>query len=185
VVHRRLLPIPCLEWGHVIHALHRKPIQHIYNSTHRFTPESSGKALDLQHAPSSCHHRAILVLDDAILLQVVGHCVLMMHALSHAVLRELPRGELASTVEAERPLLQARLTFHPRLDLLDSSRCMILGGDRGYPMYLLRSSTTSKKYLLPLGIASAIGPHKCSSSRHHLTRYSAFIRNEVRHCFST
>jgi hypothetical protein len=56
-----------------------------------------------------------------------------MHTLSRAVLRKLPRGELASTDGAEHPQLQAGLAFRPCLDLLDSNRCMILGGDHNYP----------------------------------------------------
>jgi hypothetical protein len=52
MVHHQLLPMPCLKWGHVIHALRRTPVQHIYSNTHRFTPEPSRKALSLQHAPS-------------------------------------------------------------------------------------------------------------------------------------
>jgi hypothetical protein len=53
-------------------------------------------------------------------------------------------------------------------------------------MYLLRSSTSSRKYLLPHGVASEIGLHKSSStsSRRHSARYSTFIRNEVRRYFS-
>jgi hypothetical protein len=56
-----------------------------------------------------------------------------MHALSHAVLRELHRGELASMVGAKRPHLLVGLAFCLRLDILDGSHYMILGGDRGYP----------------------------------------------------
>jgi hypothetical protein len=42
----------------------------------------------------------------------------------------------------------------------------------------------SSKYLLTLGDADAIGPHKsCTSSRHRLTWYSTFIKNDVHHCF--
>jgi hypothetical protein len=72
------------------------------------------------------------MLDDTVLLWAVGRCVLMMHALSRTVFCELPHGELASAVGAECPQLQVRLAFRPPLDLLDSSRCMILGGDDGY-----------------------------------------------------
>jgi hypothetical protein len=32
----------------------------------------------------------------------------------------------------ERPQLQVGLAFHPWLELLDVSRCTILGGDHGY-----------------------------------------------------
>jgi hypothetical protein len=73
------------------------------------------------------------VLDDTILLWAIGRCVLTMHTLSRAVLHKLPHGELASTVNVEYPQLEVRLAFHPCLDLLDSSRCMTFGGDRGYP----------------------------------------------------
>jgi hypothetical protein len=54
-------------------------------------------------------------------------------------------------------------------------------------MYLLRSSTSSKNYLLPLGVAGAIGSHNspCTSSRHRLARYSVFVKNAVRCCFPT
>jgi hypothetical protein len=60
-----------------------------------------------------------------------------------------------------------------------------LEGTAATHMYWLRSSTSSKKYSLPLGVTGAIGPHKspCTSSRHHLAWYSAFVRNEVGHCF--
>jgi hypothetical protein len=73
------------------------------------------------------------VLNDTVLLQAIGRSMLTMHTLSHAVLRKLPRYELTSTVGVERPQLQARLAFRLRLDLLNSSRCMILGGDCSYP----------------------------------------------------
>jgi hypothetical protein len=105
VVHHRLLPMPHIERGHAIHAVHRTPVQYIYNSTHYFTPEPSGKVLGLEDAPIGFHHRPILDLDDAILLQAVGHCMLMMHALSHVVLHELRLGELTSAVGSERPQL--------------------------------------------------------------------------------
>jgi hypothetical protein len=133
VVHHRLLSKPRLEWGHGIHALRQTPVQHIYNNTHRFALELVGKALDLEHAPGSFHHRVIPALDDIVLLRVVEHCVLMMHALGHAVLHELPHGETASTVSTEHPQLQAGFAFRTHLDLLDSSHYTILGGDGGYP----------------------------------------------------
>jgi hypothetical protein len=122
VVHRRLLPVLCLERGHVVHAFHWTPIQHIYNNTHSFALEPVGKALGLKHAPGSCHHHVILTLDDVVLLWVVGRCVLTMHTLNHAVLRKLPHGELTVTVSADCPQLQAGLAFRSHLDLLDSSR---------------------------------------------------------------
>jgi hypothetical protein len=73
-----------------------------------------------------------LVLDNAIPLWTIGHCVLMMHTLSHTVLREFLGGELASTISAERPQLQVGLAFYPCLDLLDSSCCTIFAGDCSY-----------------------------------------------------
>jgi hypothetical protein len=90
------------------------------------------KALGFEHAPVSCHHRAILTLDDAILLRSIGRCLLPMHALSYEIICKLPHGELTSAVSAECPQLQAGLVFRPRLDLLDSSHCTILGGDHDY-----------------------------------------------------
>jgi hypothetical protein len=57
----------------------------------------------------------------------------MMHTLTHAILRELPHGELTSMIGVERHQLHAELAFHSRLDLLDSSRCTILRGDHDNP----------------------------------------------------
>jgi hypothetical protein len=66
----------------------------------------AGKALGLEHAHGGCHHHAILTLDDAVLLRIVGRCVLTTHVLNRAVLHELPHSELVSVVGAEHPELQ-------------------------------------------------------------------------------
>jgi hypothetical protein len=55
-----------------------------------------------------------------------------MHALSRTVVRELHRGELASAVSVKCLQLEARLALRSRLDVLDGSRCMILGSYHGY-----------------------------------------------------
>jgi hypothetical protein len=90
VVHRWLISMLRHEWGHLIHTLHRAHVQHIYNGTHRFTLEPSKKAVSLEHARGGCHHCAISVLDDDVLLRVVWRCVLTMHTLNRVVLRKLP-----------------------------------------------------------------------------------------------
>jgi hypothetical protein len=59
-----------------------------------------------------------------------------MHALSRTVVHDLCRCELASTVGAKCLQIEARLTLHPRLDVLDGSRCTILGRNHGYPHVL-------------------------------------------------
>jgi hypothetical protein len=59
--------------------------------------------------------------------------VLMMHALSRTVVRELCRGELASVIGAKCLQLEAELALHPRLDVLDGSHCTIFGRNRDYP----------------------------------------------------
>jgi hypothetical protein len=73
------------------------------------------------------------MLDDAVLLQAVRRRVLTMHALSRTIVHELHRGELASAVGAKCLQLEAGLAFRPHLDVLDVSRCTILGRNRGYP----------------------------------------------------
>jgi hypothetical protein len=72
------------------------------------------------------------MLDNAVLLWVVRCHVLTMHALSRTVLRDLRRGELAPTVGVKCFHLEAGLTLRPCLDVLDGSRCMILGRNHGY-----------------------------------------------------
>jgi hypothetical protein len=187
VVHDQLLPMSHVEQGHAVHALHRTPVQHIYNRTHCFTPEPVGKALGLQHDLIDCHHRAIPALGYAILLRVVGCCVLTMHTLSRAVLQE--------PVAVNSPSRLVRSTLNFRSDS-PSARAWIsliaaiarsLEGITATHMYLLRSSTSSKNFSLPLDIASAIGPHKslCTRSKHRLALYSTFVENKVRHCFPT
>jgi hypothetical protein len=57
----------------------------------------------------------------------------MMNTLSCTVVRKLHRSELASAVGAKCLQLEIELTLHPRLDVLDGSRCMILGRNHNYP----------------------------------------------------
>jgi hypothetical protein len=56
-----------------------------------------------------------------------------MHALSRTIVHELCRGELTYTVGAKCLQLEARLALCLRIDVLDGSRCMILGRNHGYP----------------------------------------------------
>jgi hypothetical protein len=62
--------------------------------------------------------------------------VLTMHALSRTVVHELCRSELTSTVGAKCLQLEAGLALYLRLDVLDGSRCMILGRNHSYPQVL-------------------------------------------------
>jgi hypothetical protein len=55
-----------------------------------------------------------------------------MHALSRTVIHKLHHGELASAVGVKCLQLEADLTLHPHLDVLDGSRCMILRRNREY-----------------------------------------------------
>jgi hypothetical protein len=71
------------------------------------------------------------MLDDAVLLWVVRCRALTMQALS-TIVHEFYRGELASTVSAKCLQLEARLALCPCLDVLDGSRCTILGRNHGY-----------------------------------------------------
>jgi hypothetical protein len=125
------------------------------------------------------------MLDDVVLLWVVRRRVLMMHALSRTVVRELCHGELASAVSVKCLQFEAGLASARAWMSLMAATARSLEGITTTHMYLLRSSTSSRKYLLPLGVAGEIGPHKspCTSSRRRSARYSTFARNEVRHCF--
>jgi hypothetical protein len=55
------------------------------------------------------------------------------NVIRRAVLRELDVGELATPISLERPPIVPRLAIRLRLDLLDSSDCMILRIDRSHP----------------------------------------------------
>jgi hypothetical protein len=60
----------------------------------------------------------------------------MMHALSRTIVCEFYHDELTSAVGAKCFQLEARLALCPRLDVLDGSRCTILGRNHGYPHVL-------------------------------------------------
>lgn len=53
VLHCWLLPMPCFEWRHAVHALRRASVQHINNGTYSLTPEPAGQTFGLEHAPCS------------------------------------------------------------------------------------------------------------------------------------
>jgi hypothetical protein len=57
----------------------------------------------------------------------------MMHALSCTIVREFYHDELTYTVGAKCLQLEAGLTLCLCLDVLDGSRCMIIGRNHGYP----------------------------------------------------
>lgn len=67
------------------------------------------------------------------MLWTVGSSVLLLNVIRRAVLRELDVGELATPISLERPPIVPRLAIRLRLDLLDSSDCMILRIDRSHP----------------------------------------------------
>jgi hypothetical protein len=73
------------------------------------------------------------MLDDAVILWVIRRRVLTMHTHSHTIVRELYRSELTSVLSAKCLQLEAELTLCPRLDVLDDSRCTILGRNLDYP----------------------------------------------------
>jgi hypothetical protein len=72
------------------------------------------------------------MLNNVVLLWAVRHHVLTMHILSQTVVHELHRGELASAIGAKCLQLEVGLALCPCLDVLDGSRCTILGKNRGY-----------------------------------------------------
>jgi hypothetical protein len=76
----------------------------------------------------------------------------MMNALSCIVVCELHRGVLTSMVGAKCLQLEAGLALCPHLEPLMAVDAQSLEGIMATHVYQLRSPTSSRKYLLPLGI---------------------------------